>query len=162
MQLREKHLRVLFVPVLITGSMMLTACVANATAREDTGVPEWSDSFSACMSQAGWSVSVRSDGGVESEYPESQRPVYEAQAALCADQAGSGIKPTEEEFEVGYEGLIEDHECIVKEGYSLPQPPSYQAWREIDGQWNPFMDLPRTLTQDQLTDLIDVCTPTGT
>lgn len=153
--------KLLALTLVLAGGVGLTACSAQTAGGDGETIPSWADTFSACMTQAGWSVSIRSDGGVESEYPESQRAVYEAQASLCADQAGSGAIPTEEEFGLGYEGLLDDHQCIVNEGYTLPQPPSYQSWREMDGLWNPFMDVPLDLTEDQLQALIDRCTPTG-
>lgn len=72
------------------------------------------------------------------------------------------MRPSEEQFEVGYEALLDDRECIVDAGYLLPLPPSYQAWREIDGRWNPFSELPPSLTQEEIAALITLCSPAGT
>lgn len=162
MQLNSKRRREQFawVALIALSTASLSSCVP--TERDATsGDGSWADKFATCMSESGWVVETSADGGVASEFPESQRDIYEAEAAICAQQAGSGVRPTEEQFEIGYQGLTDDHDCIVEAGYDLPPPPSYQAWREMDGRWNPFMEVPSSLSSDELEVLIELCTPTG-
>ena len=146
---------------LILATTFLTAACSGDISSDENGNSTWAESFAACMSEAGWPVQIAEDGGVESEFPESQRDVFRAQEILCAERSAPGSDPTEAQFEAGYEGLLEDRLCIVEAGYELPPPPTYQAWRDINGQWNPFVDLPDSLTGDEMEHLIEICTPTG-
>jgi hypothetical protein len=152
--------RVAAVALAATALVALTACAPDPGPVSEGPKSSWATEFSACMSERGWTVSIESDGGVVGEYPESQRAIYELDTAECSNAAGADVVPTEAQFEAGYKALLANRECIVGEGYDLPEAPTYQAWREIDGKWNPFLDLPE-ITGEQLDALIAVCEPVG-
>lgn len=114
------------------------------------------------MEERGWETEVEDDGGVVTEWTDAQENIYKVDSAECSTAAGGDDELTPAEYEAGYDALIENWECIIDEGYDLPEPPTYQAWMDIGAAWNPYADLPESVTGDELVALTTACPPAGT
>lgn len=140
----------------------LAACAADSTPADTLVGASWADRFAACMNERGWNVTVSEDGGVEGEYTDEQADRFTEDRDECNAFAGTNEELSPAEYEEAYAALLDNRDCIIAQGYDLPQPPSYQAWRDMNAAWNPFVDLPPDLATSDLQALVEACPPVGT
>ncbi|MFJ4027590.1 hypothetical protein ACIPWF_10375 [Paenarthrobacter sp. NPDC089989] len=99
------------------------------------------------------------DGSLVSEYPSSQAEQYSQDIAECSQKAGlDGRRDiSQEEYKAVYQKVLDSVDCLEREGYDIPQAPSYQVYVQSKAQWSPFSFLPKDLTPSQFQDVVKVC-----
>ncbi|WP_232548057.1 hypothetical protein [Propioniciclava soli] len=113
-----------------------------------------------CLLERGWEVTVSEDGSVDGFAPTGQELQYEADSNEC--WASAPAQPTfdespEEYRRQVYDAFVSTRACQLEHGAALPAAPSYEAWTEIKGQWNPSSDLPPDMGNQQVLALERDC-----
>lgn len=115
---------------------------------------EWFVAYVGCLNDAGWEASVVDDPfegeTMQVVNPPGQEEAFRAVLAECDATVGQlPIPPvTEENAKIAYEASLTDYECLVSQGMSMPEPPSFEAYwgdyQQYQGPpWNPFADAAR-------------------
>lgn len=112
-----------------------------------------------CMLDRGWEVTLSDDGGIGGFAPSGQEDRYEADLSECSGTVRERTydEYSHEELRRIYESFAETRACQNGRGGPYPDPPSYQAWTESKGSWNPYSDLPDEIGGQALLDLEASC-----
>ena len=90
------------------------------------------DDLYECISEKGWEVTLRWDGGVEASsetIPQEQYDLYTADMRQCMAELDQRILAmTETEIRAAYRAELATRECLVGLGYDVQEPPSEQTY----------------------------------
>lgn len=162
--------------VLLTAAALLTLGVAGCAAAESTQISknppmkDFGTVMVACMSEKGWEVSTDYTNSifltdVKNGIPPEQASRYEEDRSSCVSKYGFNEPrvPTDAQLSELYELEVEARECMISEGYSLPEMPSLLTFKENYGKadgWDPVKYItPGDPYADQL--LFTKCPPPG-
>lgn len=124
--------------------------------------------FEACLEEAGWPGESGSRA-----LTDEQRPLFEEAAIGCADTLFPGTPVIDEaEWRLHFERTLDTRDCLVAQGFAIPEPPSEDAWVEAalrDEQiWVPFqfvidgvMSGSIQMTQSEFDELLVECPQSG-
>lgn len=133
--------------------------------------------WEACMVEAGWQVSVTSDGGLvpPADLPEDQASVYAVADYTC--HAQYPVDPAlfrsfgEQQIEATYEYYVEELvPCLLKRGHRVEEPPTWASFRSSwvadgrggffasEGSWFPYDAVdPASLRDEEWQTLTEEC-----
>jgi hypothetical protein len=128
---------------LLAGAAVVTVALASCTAPQAEPTETASDVVSAdanmvqCMADKGWEVQLDNDGGWSTTVgvPDEQLEQFDADVDDCRATFGLDQPPpplTQQEAEELYDlltGAVAD--CVRNLGYTVPEPPSRQAYVEL-------------------------------
>lgn len=136
----------------------LAGCSATMNDSASDGY-DFARDFSECMGNLGWSVTPNDDGGVSSAIPPGQKSAYDAARDQCAELIGTyGHAPlTEAELRTVYRAQLATRDCLLDLGYDVPEPPSEQAFLDLEGAWSPYMDLPSGALDQTFDEVTGAC-----
>lgn len=86
--------------------------------------------MAACMGEHGWVMTVKPDWGLDSSssLDEAQERAQRESFRSCYDQVYGEQPPvTEADWHVKYQKALDTRDCLVAEGYTIPDPPSEDA-----------------------------------
>lgn len=70
--------------------------------------------------------------------------------------------------DAAYERLVDLRECLLAQGYDVPEPPSAEAWKDssLESAWNPYEAMfggpaGQQIPQDELRSLMVACPQSG-
>ena len=111
------------------------------------------------MSDLGWDSVRDADGGVITSVPSEQRSAYTAARDQCLELIGASDRPvpTAGQLKRLYEAQLDTRDCLLREGFSLPEPPSEQVFLESVGAWSPYVALPDTALSSGFDELMKRC-----
>ena len=117
-----------------------------------------------CYTQAGFPASVEPPGSKQVVYRGSNAPTMSENldVQLCDLEAVLRFPPrpvptSEEEWRFLYERKLAEAECLELQGHSIPNVPTFDAFRDNQGRWDPFGDLPDEILDDEWNRLIVDC-----
>lgn len=138
--------------------LVLSGCTSPAAEEENDGpagpVPlkDYGTTMVACMSENGWDVSTDYTNSVfpadvANGIPVEQATQYESDLQACTTKFGfdETRKPTSQQLEDLYALEVEARDCIVGEGYPLPEMPSLATFKDTYGTsegWDPVKHVP--------------------
>lgn len=136
---------------------MLTGCAATSGNADNEY--DFSTDYPACMSDLGWDSVKDTDGGVITNIPSGQRSAYTAARDQCLELIGASDRPapTTEQLKGLYEAQLASRDCLIGEGFSLPEPPSEQVFLESAGAWSPYIALPDDALSEGFDELVKRC-----
>ncbi len=143
---------------------VITGCTASEPVTQQGAVlppAQLARHVQQCMSARGWEVKVEEDGSVGGFIPNGQEDQYDEAKNACFDEVRS---PSFDEYPEAdrrrvYDAFLVTRTCLIDQGYPLDDPPSYQSWTESKGQWNPYNQLPETMTAGEQVRLEAACPP---
>lgn len=150
---------------------LVTGCASQEKEANDAyptweGTPlEYMEAVADCLRDAGWEAEVTPrPPSVESDYPASQREAFIRDDRACTKKLGRGPVPppiTRERAESRYEYHVKMRGCLSEHGYETSEPPSKEQFvnTALSGRppWNPYMDVPADLRQEEWDSLIADC-----
>lgn len=107
---------------------------------------DWQAGMVQCLTDKGWDVTSRDDGGFGYELSEEQLDPFDQAREECHLSLGYDFEPPEysqDEAAEIYDAFVTAAECVRDLGYEVPDPPSKQAFVEemVSGDlpsWNPY------------------------
>lgn len=155
------------IPVVVLAglALALSGCstVGPSTVVQETTSPTSQQDFdakmNACMAQQGWDAIQQPDGSYSFETTEEQRELFLQVNSACLELIGANLEPvkSDDEWRAIYESLVEVHECLNAQGLQLPEPPSFQAWQDMERNWGPYGDVPIEDIEQRLAELEGAC-----
>ena len=129
-------------------AILLSGCVASpqtSTSDDELNLPaqvaapfdgtasEWSEAMVACLQQEGWEASIPDGtpaGGFDSGPVEvSQEEQYQEDFERCQGSTGQLVEiQSVADLQRRYDLLVEQHACLVSEGYEVSAPPTFQTF----------------------------------
>jgi len=119
-------------------ALVLSGCAVAVPSGSPVLLPEGRSLSSAgndlydCITEKGWDVTLRWDGGVEAStetIPQEQYNLYDADASACMAELDQRILAmTEVEIRAAYQAELATRECLVGLGYDVQEPPSEQTY----------------------------------
>jgi hypothetical protein len=146
--------------------------IVRVLAPEEQG-EVWQD----CMREAGYEVSVTSDGGLvpASNLPVDQRDAYELADYTCHAQypVDESLYPQfgDAQVEVLYRYYVDEQlPCLEDEGLEVGEPPTFETFREswvssgsglhaTEGTWHPYGVIDLALLSDDEWEALNVACP---
>jgi len=149
----------------VASVLMVAGCAStgpSATAQQTTAPTSQQDfdrKMNACMAEKGWEAVQQPDGSFSFETTEEQRELFLDENLACLELIGANLEPvkSDEEWLAIYESLVEVHECLNAQGLQLPEPPSFQAWQDMQRNWGPYGDVPLDVIEERLSELEGAC-----
>ncbi|MFT4123549.1 MAG: hypothetical protein QM635_06935 [Microbacteriaceae bacterium] len=121
------------------GSPSRSAVAATPVPTDESEVDA---TFAECMSERGWTQN--SDGGYS--IPNDQLSLLQADIKECTAEIEANIEPWDDaDWEKVYEGNIETANCLIEHGYSVPEQPSFQVFKDTyhtEQTWDPYANIP--------------------
>lgn len=138
-------------------------------------IEENAAAMAACMTEKGWPMKVMPDGSQQmvAELLSEQREIaFEAYGECNIQVNGEYVPRTEAEWRDKYHKALDTRDCLVNEGYSIPEPPSEDAWVDAglhdQPLWTPFqfaidekMNGSEPWTLEEYYELYDKCPQAG-
>lgn len=114
----------------------------------------------ACLQERGWDVQLGADDSVQGTIPAQQMDAFQRDNEEC----GRGLIPdkstfTPEQWSASYAIAIEAADCLESQGYDISDRPTLQRYIDIQGEWNPYIDLLNagTIAPAQMPSLENSC-----
>ena len=114
----------------------------------------------ACMEESGLEVVDDGRGGLTSprELTSEQVDLWQAEFARCGEDVGMFDPFTDDQLQELYALEVENHECLVENGFESSPPPSEQAFLESwRGDGEPYNSLRAALDNGTLQAAGAVC-----
>lgn len=132
----------------------------------------WVTGVAACMQESGWDVQADAQlGSISNDtLPVQQRSSFKQALRGCEKAAGpqpNADSPSRDRVVAIYAHLVKMRSCLSANGFSSDEPPSEGAFVDeyLSGRagWNPYNQLPPTLSQAAFEELERQCpqTPPG-
>jgi hypothetical protein len=155
----------------VTAGMLvvLVGCAGSPPQAESTPVAatsapkaQFAELMGGCMTDFGWDVTVTNDlsiypSDVENGIPSGQMDQYSEDLHSCLAKTGFDVPsdPTDSQLSALYEGEIDARECLIGEGYSIPEMPSEETFVSTYGTldaWDvqSYITLPSQADYDKL------------
>ncbi|QSB14301.1 hypothetical protein JQS43_22800 [Natronosporangium hydrolyticum] len=116
----------------ILGLLLVAGCTTGDPVESSTDLASqpFTHEFRDCMTAKGWQPSEDTGQSLSYSYPSEQREQFNADHEECEGEAGlsAELPPMSRTEAEEYAAALFDHyDCVIKQGYSLPDPPSMQA-----------------------------------
>lgn len=142
--------------------LLLVGCSSEPGDTSPTNVNTSADAaeiVSQCLQDKGWNAEAGDDGGVGVAVPKEQAEKYELDEAECWATVET---PTFDDLSSAdrsdfYDRLVALRGCLLDFGLTLPPPPSFQAWVDMEGAWSPYIDIDPTVMQDSYEEIEAAC-----
>jgi hypothetical protein len=146
----------------------LTVSLLGSCAREDPRQPaseaptsqeDFDVRMNACMSDKGWEAVESADGSFNFVTTDEQKDVFLDDNSACLEFVGAGVEAekSDAEWQDVYSMLVSVHDCLVAHDLDLPDPPSFQAWMDMDRKWGPYGDVPLEVIETRSAELEGAC-----
>lgn len=178
MSVRYHELRPRSIVALLVGVLLFSGCASEADTDLQSspgvdeappqsnieilagGSSEWlaaTAEYNACMKEMGWDYR-ESDAGTVFGFPVGQEDAFHQSDRDCNDRSGRSDLSverviTQDEYQRGYESMLELRTCLSEYGIETPAAPTLQSFVESGGQWSPYL----FVQEDAIDDALEVC-----
>jgi hypothetical protein len=152
-----------FIVVGTLTAALLTACAGEQPGEPASTAPTSQEDFdarmNACMSDKGWEPVKGADGSFSFETTDEQKDVFLADNTACLEFIGANLEAekSDDEWRDVHTMLVGVHDCLVAQDLDLPDPPSFQAWMDMDRAWGPYGDVPLDVIETRSSELEGAC-----
>ena len=183
----RKHLvRVAGVLSIAFVSGIVSGCAAQSSAEADATEwrePEWfaqvrsyweygRNWFAECLAEYGvvGDEVIGSGLATVTSGPEKSPEEHEARSAAlwaCSDRYDYEVPENEQPFsdepigEAAYLRMLDTRECVIHNGFDIPEPPPMDNWIAMQGRWGAFGVINPSLTREEAIALNDACPQFG-
>jgi len=63
--------------------------------------------------------------------------------------------------EAAYQRMLDTRECVIHQGFDIPEPPNLEMWIAMQGRWGAFGWINSDLTREEAIALNDTCPQVG-
>lgn len=119
-----------------------------AQARQE--VEEYQSAMMACFAEfgvegdptPGGEVLVSYRGGEDGELAPGVQELVETALTECSERVALPSLWTAPADADAYQRMLDSRDCLIAQGYEMPEPPSMEAWIESGfAAWNPYQEL---------------------